>query len=412
MRLVRGIALAAAVVVVLVLGVVSWISISGIPNYPVPKLDLHVQPTPERVARGKLLAGMLCSECHKNPGTQALTGRPLLDLPPQFGTAFSQNITRDADDGLGGWSDEQIAVLVRTGIHRTGRYVMPWMTKLPHISDEDLASIISFLRSDDPLVAPHKGRQPAGNPSLLAKFLTHVAFKPLPLPTAPIATPPESDQVAFGKYLAEDALLCFACHSADFASNNDLVPSQSKGFFGGGIAMPDINQRILLTANLTPDPETGLGRWSQADFRRALQKGFRPDQRPLRYPMPRYVEMSDAWADALYAYLRTVPPLRHAVPRDDDPHLATGASAGEVAYARYSCHGLSGEGMCDLRGAHQKYKTDAELISWIRDASKLKPDTNMPTWDGLIAEGDYAPLADYVRLLGKRWESAGAEASR
>ncbi len=409
LKLIGGVVAAALVAVGVSLALVGA---SGVPHYAVPKLELHVEVTPSRVEHGRLLSGMLCAECHRDPATQVFSGREITDLPRQFGRAWSQNITRDPVDGIGSWSDGELAVIIRTGIHRDSHYSPPWMVKLPNISDEDLASIIAYLRSDAPELAARKGRQPAGQPTLLAKLLFRLVMKPLPLPTGPIATPKlADDKVAFGHYLATGVLGCFACHSKDFSSNNELKPELSAGFFGGGNAMPDINQRIISTANLTPDAETGLGRWSESDFRRALQDGFRPDHRPVRAPMPRYPNLSDDWSDALFAYLRSVPAISNRVVREDAPQLATNASAGERAYRTYacgSCHGDSGLGTYDLRGAGAKYAHDEELIAWIRDAPKQKPGTPMPRWNGVIAESDYQPLADYVRLLGKRAQEQAA----
>ncbi|MBS2022486.1 MAG: c-type cytochrome [Deltaproteobacteria bacterium] len=404
-----------AVLLLAVGGFAASIALTGIPKYPPPpKYALKVEPTPERIARGKKLAGLLCAECHADPSTQALTGRPLHDLPAQFGKAWSRNITHDTADGIGNWTDGEIYTLLRTGLKPDGTYLPPWMVKLPHLADEDLISVIAYLRSDDPRVAARKGRLPETQPSFFAKLLTRVAFKPLPMPTAPIPMPDKNDPIALGKYLATGALDCYQCHSKDFATNDGFVPEKSVGFFGGGNQMPDVTGRLITTANLTPDPESGLGRWSEADFRRAVREGFRPDHRPLRQPMARMPELTDDEANAIFAYLRTVPAIHNEVKRSDDFVLPATASAGEKVYAKYSCascHGLSGEGLCDLRQANQKYKTDAELTDWIKDASKKNPDTKMPTWAGTIEEAEYAPLVEYVRLLGKRWESSAQTAA-
>jgi hypothetical protein len=70
-----------------------------------------------------------------------------------------------------------------------------------------------------------------------------------------------------------------------------------------------------ITPNITPDPETGIGRWSDADIRRALTQGLTPDRRKLASPMPwRYLRtVRDGDIDAIIAYLRTVPPRQHKV---------------------------------------------------------------------------------------------------
>ena len=111
------------------------------------------------------------------------------------------------------------------------------------MADEDLKDVIAFLRSDDPLVRPVKAKRPPSRPSLFTKLLSHVAFKPLPYPPAAIAAPDPADKVAHGRYLVQARAICFPCHSADFASLDELVPERSKGYLGGGNAMPDVNGR-------------------------------------------------------------------------------------------------------------------------------------------------------------------------
>ena len=91
----------------------------------------------------------------------------LPDLPAEFGAAFSKNITHDKDVGIGAWTDGELAFMLRTGINRQGKYTPPWMPKLPRIDDEEIASIIAFLRSDDSLVQadPDPGQGIASPPS-------------------------------------------------------------------------------------------------------------------------------------------------------------------------------------------------------------------------------------------------------
>jgi mono/diheme cytochrome c family protein len=388
--------------VVIVLGVLIYIDRSGIPHYPPGKVELTVDVTPERVERGGHTVQLLCAACHLDNATASLAGKPMLDVPAQFGSAHSANITRDPETGIGTWTDGELAYLLRTGVRRDGRYTPPWMVKLPNMADEDLKDVIAYLRSDDPLVRPIKAKRPLSKPSLLTKVLSHVAFKPLPYPTALIVAPDPSDKVAYGRYLVQGRAICFPCHSADFATVDELVPERSVGYLGGGNAMPDLNGRILKTANITPDPETGIGKWSEDEFVRLLRFGVRPDLSVIVYPMMPFPELTDGDARAIYAYLRTVPPIKNAVARTVATAPA-GADAGRAAYYRYGCngcHGDTGLGLFDLRKGAKDFPTDDELIAYIRHPEVKKPGVKMPTWDGVIAETDYAPLAAYARQLG------------
>jgi mono/diheme cytochrome c family protein len=409
------IALGLAVLLVLIVaGTLLYIDRTGIPHYTPGKIALKVDVTPERVERGGRTVQLLCAGCHLDNETSTLAGKPMVDVPAQFGTAHSANITRDPETGIGAWTDGELAYLLRTGVTRDGRYTPPWMVKLPNMADEDLLDVIAFLRSDDPLVRAVKAKRPPGKPSLLTKVLSRVAFKPLPYPTAPIVAPDPSDKVAHGRYLVQARAICFPCHSADFAKLDEFVPERSAGYLGGGNAMPDMNGRIVKTANITPDPETGIGKWSEDEFVRLLRFGVRPDLSVIVYPMVPYPELTDDDARAIYAYLRTVPKIKNAVLRVAATTPA-GADAGRAAYYRYGCngcHGDTGVGLYDLRKGAKDFATDDELIAYIRHPEIRKPGVKMPTWDGVIAETDYAPLAAYARSLGTASRPAPAESDR
>jgi cytochrome c553 len=399
-----------AVLLLAAAGGALWIG-SGLPTYPPGKVDLKVEITPQRVARGKQISSMLCTGCHLDPATGVLSGHRLTDVPPAFGTVYSANITRHPERGVGAWTDGELAYLLRTGVGRDGRYRPAYMPKLPRLDDEDLLSIIAFLRSDDALVAATDRATPPCDPSFLVMLLSRVAWKPFPYPTQKQVRPPRTDAVAYGRYLVNDALDCYACHSADFKKLDLDHPELSAGYLGGGTELLDIAGRSIYSTNITPDGETGIGKWSEADFTRALKAGFRPDNTPILMPMERYPELDDDEARAIFAYLKTVPPIRRArTAAQAAPALAADATPGLKAYRRYgcaSCHGDDGVGLADLRRAHEKYPYDEQIKDWIRDASRLRPGTKMPTWDGVIAEDDYQPLCDHVRELGEKAYAAG-----
>ena len=416
-KVLRALGFLVAAVVVAVGAFVAYCAIDGIPHFKQPAVDVHVEVTPERVARGKKLASLLCAECHKDPTTGRLSGKLMSDAPREFGEIHSRNITRSKEHGIGAWKDGEIVALIRTGIARDGRYTPPWMAKLPHISDEDLYSIVAFLRSDDPMVAASEEPSVPCKPSLLSKILCHTVFRPLPYPKAVQTAPAKTDKIAYGRYLVTHALECYSCHSADFKTMNVDEPEKSPGFLGGDNALVGLSQEKVYSANITFDEETGIGKWSEANLKRALRDGIRPDNTLVRYPMEPMRDLDDDDIAAIYAYLMQVPAIHKA--RHPNPPLAIAANAsdGQKIYYKYgcnSCHGEKGVGVGDLRVANKKYATDEALLKWIRNAPSIKPDTKMPTWEGVIADGEYAPLVQYVRKLGQDAEqelSAGGAAS-
>jgi mono/diheme cytochrome c family protein len=391
-------------------GLAAYVQIDGIPRYAHETPEIHVEVTAERVARGKKLSQLLCVGCHEDEKTHRLTGKRLADAPPELGDIWSKNITEHPTAGIGRWTDGELEYFLRTGVRPDGQYVPPWMIKLPHASDEDVHSIVAFLRSGDPLVAPSDVK-PAGETktTFLSKALAHGPFRPLPYPKEPIVAPPRSDRVAFGRYLVFN-LDCFGCHSPDFKSMNVLEPEKTPGYMSGGNTLVGVDGAKIRTPNLTPDEETGIGAWTEQDFVRALRHGFRPDGRALSYPMLPRQELDDDEASAIYTYLRTVPKIRNAVPR---PSPAVAGDPGRRAYERYGCsgcHGATGAGPGgDLRAANERYPTDEALRAWIEDAPSKKPGTKMPAWRGVIRDDDYAPLMAYVRTLARPGKQASRE---
>jgi mono/diheme cytochrome c family protein len=108
-----------------------------------------------------------------------------------------------------------------------------------------------------------------------------------------------AEVVARGKYLAE-AADCAACHSAPGGAP-----------YAGGLAMQSGFGTIYAT-NITPDPDNGIGRWSADDFWRALHDGIRRDGQQLYPAMPytSYRGMTRADADAIYAYVMQLRPMK------------------------------------------------------------------------------------------------------
>ena len=402
MKALKRVGAGLAVVALIVLGLALYVEIDGVPRYATHPPDLHVTATPERVARGKALAGMLCAECHRDQATGVLSGKEMIDTPPEFGSVHSANITQDPKFGIANWSDGEIAFLLRTGIKRDGHYAPPWMIKLPFASDEDIASIVAFLRSDDALVKANATPTTPCQPSFLLKALMHGPFKPLPFPDHAIAQPDVGDKLAVGRYYVV-SFGCAECHSADFKTNDAMHPEQNKGFLGGGNALRDATGATVHSANITFDDATGIGKWAPADLRKAIREGFRPDASPVRYPMPLFPELTDDEIDSVFAYLKSQPAIVNAVPHPAAPIAGTGPLDGKTIYRKYACnacHGDTGAGSCDLRAATKKYPTDDALRAFVERPIAVVPDSKMPAWRGVIRDEEYEPLLVYVRTLG------------
>ncbi len=112
---------------------------------------------------------------------------------------------------------------------------------------------------------------------------------------------PTPDNIARGAYLAK-AGNCMACHTARGGEP-----------YAGGRTL-DTPFGRLVGPNITPDVQTGIGAWSADDFWNALHNGKSRDGRLLypAFPYTNYTSMTRPDADALYAFLRSVPPQRRA----------------------------------------------------------------------------------------------------
>ena len=117
---------------------------------------------------------------------------------------------------------------------------------------------------------------------------------------------PDSALVAKGAALAAVGS-CRGCHTP-----RDGQP------FAGGEPM-DSPFGTIYSTNITPDPETGIGRWSEEAFRRALRKGVRNDGAHLypAFPYDRFTRATDDDIHALYAYLMSLVPVRNTPPKND-----------------------------------------------------------------------------------------------
>ena len=120
-----------------------------------------------------------------------------------------------------------------------------------------------------------------------------------------------------GRYLVTTIMACGNCHTPKDAQGR---PVAGRELSGGGIAF-DLPPFAGASANITPDKETGIGSWSDAEIKRALTHGDRPARGPLAgqalaAPMaPNFFKaLLPGDLDAIVAYLRSVPAVRNALP--------------------------------------------------------------------------------------------------
>lgn len=143
-------------------------------------------------------------------------------------------------------------------------------------------------------------------------------------PPAPAATPdagmpddPRAAERARGEYLVRHVGGCMECHTPRLPTGAFDESKLLSGVENLSDVEPDDDARGMLhSRNLTPDEETGLGKWTDIQIRRAFQQGIDDENKPLHWMMPYWIfrNMSSADASAIVVYLRSIPKVVHEVP--------------------------------------------------------------------------------------------------
>jgi len=281
-------------------------SVSEAPTYNMQLDKSLVENAPKgSVQEGKMLATTVCIQCHYNPEKGTLSGR-MHGNPERLGDFYSSNITKDSISGIGSWTVDEIYILLRTGIKKDGTLAFD-MPKYPLLSEADIQSLISFLRSDDPLVAPTINIIDKPNYSFLTKVLLKFVLKPEELNRNRIPEPDTTDLVSYGMYLSTAKYSCFDCHSKNSVFNDYSNPENSLGFFQGGNRHANEEREIIYSSNLTPSA-SGIGNYSFEEFYNCLVFGVKKDNSPVRNPMFPFSQLSKLEVKAIYAYLMQLEP--------------------------------------------------------------------------------------------------------
>jgi mono/diheme cytochrome c family protein len=131
-------------------------------------------------------------------------------------------------------------------------------------------------------------------------------------PAPEMKAPDTPEAIERGRYLAEAMTGCIACHSpVDESRPGDFAQAGLE--YSGRVFRADEGfPGKIVAPNLTPDPETGVGRWTDGEIVRAIREGVSRDGRPL-FPLmnyPGYRDLSDGDVLSIVAYLRTRKPIR------------------------------------------------------------------------------------------------------
>lgn len=288
-----------------------------LPGIPIP--DLKVQITPERVARGKYLANHVtaCVDCHSTrdwskfsgpmlSGTEGKGGEKFgheMGLPGDF---YSTNLTPYV---LSGWSDGEIYRAIVNGVGKGNRPLFPVMPYqyYRNLGAEDVYSIIAYIRTFPSIAST--------TPLSKADFPVNIIMHTFPQPAQAVIIPRKNDTLGYGKYLVNTAA-CKDCHTP-FVKN---LLDEKMAFAGGrDFKMPN---GIILSSNITPDIETGIGAWTKQRFVARFKVFDLSHYNPPNLettdmvtvmPWTMYAGMDTTDLEAIFAYLKTLRPIRHSM---------------------------------------------------------------------------------------------------
>ena len=232
------------------------------------------------VEKGDITRGLpACAQCHGKALTGTQPNIPgLLGLPADY--LLGQ---------LGGWQNKQRNALEPDCMAKVARLLDP----------QDISALAQWLSSQAvPTPAKAAEQLPARTPGTVDISITswRCGTSASPASTPANASSPQASPVARGEYLARIGN-CAQCHTAP-----------GRAAYAGGRAI-DTPFGAVLSSNLTPDTTYGIGSWSANDFWQALHHGTSKDGRALypAFPYTSYTQVTREDADALFAYLKSLP---------------------------------------------------------------------------------------------------------
>src|SRR5918996_219715 len=268
-------------------------------------------PSAAEVARGRYVFGATggCG-CHTVPKGPVNAGGRRYD--GAFGTVYSTNITPDPKTGIGTWTDEQIIAAIRLGRRPNGERLLP-VHPFPifnGMAEDDLRALVAFLRTTPPVAR-------ANQPKKIAVPLFESVFLPAWLAAfAPRETPPPKAPTtgsARGEYLVKAV-----GHGGGFHTPRTMtMPSNNSRFLAGTPKGPE-DQAI---PNITPDPDTGIGKWSVDEIADYLGTGNKPDgdvagglmAEVIDGTLAGYKDLTEADRLAIAQYLKSIPAVRNKI---------------------------------------------------------------------------------------------------
>jgi mono/diheme cytochrome c family protein len=220
--------------------------------------------------RGRyLVAAAGCVSCHTEEREDAVPFAGGRALATPFGTFYAPNITPDRETGIGGWRAEDLVAALHDGVSPAGDAYFPAFpyTSYTGMTEDDARAIHAYLMTLDPV---RRANLPHDLPWYLRTRLAARAWQWLNFTAARFAPDPARDAAwNRGAYLVRHLGHCGECHTPRGRLGGLLAARELAGTADGpeGRKVP----------NITPDRETGIGRWAPGDIEAFLEIGMLPD---------------------------------------------------------------------------------------------------------------------------------------
>lgn len=284
--------------------------------------DIKIEVTQERVIRGKYLAHHVaaCIDCHSTRDWTKFSGPLVQGTIGAGGEVFDQNfgfpgkfISKNITPyGIGNWTDGEIFRAITVGVSKDGTPLFPVMPykSYGNMDQEDIYAIIAYLRTLTPVKKDIE--------KSVADFPMSIIIHTIPQDANPTPRPDTADQVVYGKYLFTSAA-CNDCHTKQ-DKGQPIAGMES----AGGFEFPLANKTIVRSSNITPDIETGIGRWNEKAFINRFKAFADSNYVPQAIgegdfnsimPWSMYSQINEKDLTAIYAYMRTLKPIKNKVER-------------------------------------------------------------------------------------------------
>ena len=370
-----------------------------------------------------------CIACHTAKGGTPYAGG--LPLASPIGTMYSTNITSDKEHGIGNWSYDDFAKLMRTGVTKAGYTVYPAMPypSYSRLSDADMHALYTyFMQVVPPSAQPNKEN---GIPWPLSMrwpmTFWRMFFAPEPKPFT--ASAGMDADTARGAYLVEGLGHCSSCHTPRAVTMQEkrLFDDDSHLFLSGGGPIDG-----WMAPSLRNEHGGGLAGWTQADIVSFLKTGRNEHTASFGAMNDVVVDsmqyMSDADLNAMAKYLLTLQPLHPeatAYRYDDkaaaDAYAGRPATAGAVLYLDRcaACHRANGTGFGSafpsLAGNPVLQTKDATSAIHIILSGGAQPSTSstpsaltMAPYADILNDQQVADVASYIQTA---WGNQGGTAT-